>query len=242
MALDTLWGGGGDASIVSSSRAFLLLERYRGELRVRLRQRERLTRGVQARRRYEDVCLATRLTHVQRDSLIRSSPLPSDDEGASLEADGGDNGLPVWATTWGRGCLFELESDLNRFRLDLGQTGRWLLLGARIRAEVRAERRLKEILASVAAQLRSEGISPPVENPRGNGAPGGSRVPLTSALSELNEATYERLRSLGLSVTQARRVLAHRERSGGFRSVDELDGIPGFPRVVLEELKQGLTA
>jgi hypothetical protein len=114
VALDTLSGGGGDASTVSSSRAFLLLERYRGELRVRLRQRERLTLRVQARRRYEDVCLATGLTHVQRDSLTRSSPLSPGDERASPEADGGDNGLPVWATTWGRGCLFELESDLKR--------------------------------------------------------------------------------------------------------------------------------
>jgi DNA uptake protein ComE-like DNA-binding protein len=196
---------------------------------------------VQARRRYEDVCLATKLTHVQRESLTSSSRLLPEDEQASLEAGGGD-GLPVWATAWGRGCLFELESDLNRYRRDLEGTGRWLFPGARSRAEARAERRLKEILAAVAAQLRSEGISPPGGAPRDNGGSGISSVPLTRALTELNEATYERLRSLGLSVTQARRVLAHRERSGGFRSVDDLDGIPGFPRLLLEELKQALTA
>ena len=239
MAVDTLSGGVGDAS---SSQAFLLLERYRGELRVRLRQAERLTRRVQARRRYEDVCLATKLTHLQRDSLTSSSRLLAEDERVSLEAGSDGDGLPVWATTWGRGCLFELESDLNRYRLDLTQSGRWLLPGARIRADVRAEQRLKDILASVVAQLRSEGISPPGEARRDNGGSGVSSAPLTSALTELNQATYERLRSLGLSVTQARRVLAHRERSGGFRSVDELDEIPGFPRVLLEELKQALTA
>jgi DNA uptake protein ComE-like DNA-binding protein len=35
-------------------------------------------------------------------------------------------------------------------------------------------------------------------------------------------------------------VLAHRERSGGFESLDELDSIPGFPRAFLEELKSRL--
>jgi DNA uptake protein ComE-like DNA-binding protein len=239
VALDTL-GGIERASSVATSRAFLLLERYRGELRGRLRQRERLTRRVQARRRYEDLCLATKLTGVQRDSLTPSSRLPSDHERASLEA-GGD-GLPVWAAAWGRGCLFELESDLNRYRRELERAARWLFPGARSSAEARAEQRLDEILASVAAELRSEGISPAGEAPRDNGGSGMSSVSSTTALTELNGATYERLRSLGLSVTQARRVLAHRERSGGFRSVDDLDRIPGFPRAVLEELKQALTA
>jgi hypothetical protein len=232
----------GGVGVASSSQAFLLLERYRGGLRVRLRQPERLTRRVQARRRYEDLCLATKLTHLQRDSLTSSSRLLPEDERASLEAASDGDGLPVWATTWGRGCLFELESDLNRYRLELTQSGRWLLPGARIRADVRAEQRLKDILASVAAQLRSEGISPPGKAPRDNGGSGVSSAPSTTALTELNQATYERLRSLGLSVTQARRVLAHRERSGGFRSVDELDEIPGFPRILLEELKQALAA
>ena len=46
----------------------------------------------------------------------------------------------------------------------------------------------------------------------------------------LNDATFEQLRDVGLSVTQTGRVLAHRERSGRFGSVDELEGIPGFPR------------
>lgn len=54
----------------------------------------------------------------------------------------------------------------------------------------------------------------------------------------LNEVTYEELRSLGLSVTQAGRVLAHRERSGGFASTDELDRIPGFSAALLAELKR----
>ncbi len=56
----------------------------------------------------------------------------------------------------------------------------------------------------------------------------------------LNAVTYEDLRSLGLSGPQADRVLARRERSGPFTSVDELDLIPGFPIEFLEDLKTRL--
>lgn len=57
----------------------------------------------------------------------------------------------------------------------------------------------------------------------------------------LNTATFEELRAAGLSVTQTGRVLAHRERNPGFRSVDELDGIPGFPSEFLETIRPHLT-
>jgi DNA uptake protein ComE-like DNA-binding protein len=54
----------------------------------------------------------------------------------------------------------------------------------------------------------------------------------------LNEVSFEQLRAQGLSVTQATRLLAHRERVGRFQSVDELDEIPGLPREFAEELKR----
>ncbi len=57
----------------------------------------------------------------------------------------------------------------------------------------------------------------------------------------LNDATFEQLREVGLSVTQTGRVLAHRERSGRFASIDELEGIPGFPGEFLEQIKSRLT-
>jgi competence ComEA-like helix-hairpin-helix protein len=53
----------------------------------------------------------------------------------------------------------------------------------------------------------------------------------------LNNASYEELRELGLSVTQTGRVLSHRERTGGFKSLEELDQVPGFPRDFLEQFK-----
>ncbi len=36
-------------------------------------------------------------------------------------------------------------------------------------------------------------------------------------------------------------MLAYRERLGGYRSVDDLDGVPGFPADFLAELKRSAT-
>jgi DNA uptake protein ComE-like DNA-binding protein len=57
----------------------------------------------------------------------------------------------------------------------------------------------------------------------------------------LSEASFEDLRSLGMSITQAKRVLDYRERLDGFDSVDDLDFVPGFPKAFLSQLKQTLT-
>jgi DNA uptake protein ComE-like DNA-binding protein len=53
----------------------------------------------------------------------------------------------------------------------------------------------------------------------------------------LNTANFEELRNHKLSVTQATRVLAYRERLGGYKSVDDLDQVPGFPKDFLREFK-----
>jgi competence protein ComEA len=53
----------------------------------------------------------------------------------------------------------------------------------------------------------------------------------------LNSVTFEQLREQNLSVTQATRLLAHRERLGGFQSVDDLDQVAGFPGDVLADIK-----
>ncbi|MDQ2622141.1 MAG: helix-hairpin-helix domain-containing protein [Actinomycetota bacterium] len=59
---------------------------------------------------------------------------------------------------------------------------------------------------------------------------------------DLNSATFEELRGLDLSVTQATRVLAYRERFGGYRSVDDLGKVPGFPPELIENLRSRFTA
>jgi DNA uptake protein ComE-like DNA-binding protein len=53
----------------------------------------------------------------------------------------------------------------------------------------------------------------------------------------LNSATFEELRSVGLSVTQAARLIGQREQHGGFESADDVDGIVGIPRDVKQTLK-----
>ncbi len=58
---------------------------------------------------------------------------------------------------------------------------------------------------------------------------------------DLNTVTFEQLREQNLSVTQATRLLAHRERLGGFQSVDDLDQVAGFPPEVLQDIKSRAT-
>jgi competence protein ComEA len=74
---------------------------------------------------------------------------------------------------------------------------------------------------------------PPAAASPGAPSPGGT--------IDLNSITFEQLRGENLSVTQATRLLAHRERLGRFGSVDELDEVPGFPPDVLEDLKRRAT-
>jgi DNA uptake protein ComE-like DNA-binding protein len=57
------------------------------------------------------------------------------------------------------------------------------------------------------------------------------------AAVSLSSASFDDLRALGMSVTQARRVLRFREQQE-IRSVEDLEEIPGFPRAFLTELKR----
>ncbi|CAN5497015.1 hypothetical protein BH10ACT11_BH10ACT11_01460 [soil metagenome] len=63
----------------------------------------------------------------------------------------------------------------------------------------------------------------------------------TGPTVNVNTASYEDLRGLGLSVTQTGRMLAFRERTGGFGSVAELESVPGLPSELIGELKPRLS-
>jgi len=67
--------------------------------------------------------------------------------------------------------------------------------------------------------------------------PGGSK----SDGLNLNTATFEELRGADLSVTQATRILAYRERFGGYSSIDDLEKVPGFPADVIEQLRDKIS-
>ena len=66
-------------------------------------------------------------------------------------------------------------------------------------------------------------------------------APSSEEKLNVNQATYDDLRRLRLSVTQTGRVLDYRETLGGFKSLDQLDEIAGFPRDLITELKRKLT-
>jgi len=71
--------------------------------------------------------------------------------------------------------------------------------------------------------------------------PGSRIAPTQEGPVSLASATFDDLRALGLSVTQAKRVLNFRERLDGFDSVDDLNHVPGFPKSILSELKSQVT-
>jgi DNA uptake protein ComE-like DNA-binding protein len=60
------------------------------------------------------------------------------------------------------------------------------------------------------------------------------------AKANLNSSDYDELRAVGMSVTQANRVIAYRARLGGYSSADDLERVPGFPTELIEELRARL--
>ncbi len=56
----------------------------------------------------------------------------------------------------------------------------------------------------------------------------------------LTSGTFDDYRAMGMSVTQAKRVVAYREQGSGYSSVDDLDNIPGFSQQFLAEMKRRL--
>ncbi len=67
-------------------------------------------------------------------------------------------------------------------------------------------------------------------------APDGD-YPAQEGLVSLSEADFDELHGLGMSITQAKRVIRYREERGGFQTLDELDRVPGFPRNFLDSVK-----
>lgn len=58
---------------------------------------------------------------------------------------------------------------------------------------------------------------------------------------DLNEASHADLRAIGMSETQASRVIRHRDFWGNFQLVSELDHVPGFSPAIRAELEQRLS-
>jgi DNA uptake protein ComE-like DNA-binding protein len=69
----------------------------------------------------------------------------------------------------------------------------------------------------------------PATNGNGAARKGGAKL-------DLNNATFDQLRGLGLSVTQTSRLISYRE-SDGFTSVDDLEQIPGLAQGTVAKLR-----
>lgn len=58
---------------------------------------------------------------------------------------------------------------------------------------------------------------------------------------DLNRATFEDLRGIGLSSTQAARVISHRDANGGFDSTERLREVPGLPDKLVDQVRSAVT-
>ncbi len=89
--------------------------------------------------------------------------------------------------------------------------------------------------SSLAFAPGSGGTHPPSDRlPEGESAESGGE---RAARAE-ERASVEGLRGLGLSITQAARLVTNREARGGFASLDELDAVPGLPAEQRAELRE----
>ena len=58
---------------------------------------------------------------------------------------------------------------------------------------------------------------------------------------DINRVSFEQLRELGLSVTEAARLLASRDARGAYKSLDELNELWGFSRDLVDRLRRRLS-
>ena len=78
-----------------------------------------------------------------------------------------------------------------------------------------------------------------VPEPEPDPAPPEVSIPQPTEPVSLASATFEDLRGLGMSITQAKRVLRYRDQLG-ISDPEELHHIPGFPEGYLSSLKARL--
>jgi Helix-hairpin-helix motif len=225
----------------------MLLERHRESLAAQA------PRHVRARRRYEDLCLVKMLTRLQREYL--SQPTVSG-HGTPPEGNGIEpleNSIADWARPWGASCLLQLQADLNVFDRQLTSSRRWLSRASQRGAEARAGERFVTVMTGIGKKLgvaefalprwATSSTQPRSRKPAPYRAIPGRKGPraVPGDRLDLNAATFGQLRSLELSITQCHRLLAYRKRLHGFQSIDQLDGVPGFPKRVRDRLRHRLT-
>jgi O-antigen ligase/DNA uptake protein ComE-like DNA-binding protein len=125
------------------------------------------------------------------------------------------------------------EAEQRAWHLELGAQMRQHRIGEAEDLDRRA--------VSTEDQTKREAGVEPARAEREERLPAGTPQREASDLISLNAGSFEEYRELGMSVTQAKRVIAYRERLGGYSSIDDLDRVPGFPKELRAELKRKLT-
>jgi DNA uptake protein ComE-like DNA-binding protein len=102
-----------------------------------------------------------------------------------------------------------------------------------------AKKKVSRTTKPATATKRRTTASRTTTESRSRAKSGGRAKPAGTKNGELdvNGATFEELRNLGLSVTQSARMIAYRDVRGGFQSLDELDDIPGLSAETRRDLK-----
>jgi DNA uptake protein ComE-like DNA-binding protein len=140
----------------------------------------------------------------------------------------------------GRGSAGDRRRLASRLRRAESQRDSYQTLSAdlttraeQLEAELSAERDRRR---AETAELEAE-LAAAKRGKHSGKAPRRSSTGRSRARLDLNAATFEQLRGLGLSVTQSARLVAYRDVNAGFGGLDELDRIPGFSRDTLARLK-----
>jgi DNA uptake protein ComE-like DNA-binding protein len=123
----------------------------------------------------------------------------------------------------------ELGAEVQRLRRDL-RAAEKRTEAERNRAE-QAEREVASLRERAEAMKRAAAQAAALANPEEGREDADGRL-------DLNSASFEQLRAIGLSVTQAARLIGQREQHGGFASVDDVDGIVGIPKDVKRTLRE----
>jgi len=139
------------------------------------------------------------------------------------------------AAEWGAAA----DADLDRVNL-AGELTDGMQLYVPRRGETAAPAPIQPNTAQGGAQGTSQrGGSQPQRTLTPSGGTGTSTA---SAPVNINTATAEQLQSLPrIGPAMAQRIIAWREAHGGFRSVDELDAVPGIGPTLLETLRPLVT-